>query len=311
MTMIMILLLILVLAVLLGGSFYAYRRTFFSPQDNRERIPDFSSPRYDKDREQILLFCQKLIDRPCEYVTVESHDGWTLSGRYYHQQDGAPLDIGFHGYKSSCLTDFSGGSILSLEMGHNLLLVDQRSHGKSQGHTITFGILERYDVLTWIDYAIDRFGSDTKITLYGISMGAATVLMASAFELPENVKGIVADCPYSSPKDIICHVMTQRGMKPILLWPFVRLGARIYGGFQICDTTAAQSVKTSKVPILLIHGEADSFVPCGMSAKIQLANPDKVRRFTFPDANHGLSFMVDAPRYRKLILDFVKEILEK
>lgn len=308
-TMIMILLLIFVLAVLLGGSFYAYRRVFFSPHEGREKIPDFSSHRYDNDRERILSFCEKLINRPCEYVTIESMDGWTLSGRYYHQQDGAPLDIGFHGYKSSCLTDFSGGSLLSFEMGHNLLLVDQRSHGKSQGHTIAFGILERYDVLSWVDYAIERFGADTKITLYGISMGAATVLMASAFDLPENVKGIVADCPYSSPKDIICHVMMQEGMKPALVWPFVRLAARIYGGFHICDTSAAQSVKTAKIPILLFHGEADSFVPCGMSAKIQLANPDRVRRYTFPGADHGLSFMIDAPRYRKLILDFANEIL--
>ncbi len=307
--MIIIILLILILAVLLGGSFYAYRRVFFSPKLGRENIPGFDAPRYDKDREQILLFCGKLINRPCEYVTAQSEDGWTLSGRYYHVKDGAPLDIGFHGYKSCCLTDFSGGSILSFEMEHNLLLVDQRAHGKSQGHTIAFGILERYDVLDWVRFALERFGPDTKITLYGISMGAATVLMASSLGLPENVKGIVADCPYSAPKDIICHVMEKENRKPWLVWPFVRLGARIWGGFHICDSSAAESVKTAKVPILVLHGEADTFVPCGMSAKIQLANPDMVRRFTFPGADHGLSFMVDASRYRKLIVDFTNEIL--
>ncbi len=307
--MIIILFLTLILAILLGGSFYAYRRVFFSPQAGREKIPSFDSPRYDKDRDQILHFCDKLINRPCEYVTVESEDGWTLSGRYYHVKDGAPLDIGFHGYKSCCLTDFSGGSILSFEMEHNLLLVDQRAHGKSQGHTIAFGILERYDVLDWVRFALERFGADTKITLYGISMGATTVLMASSLGLPENVKGIVADCPYSTPKDIICHVMVKKDMKPWLIWPFVRLGARIWGGFHICDSSAAESVKTAKVPILVLHGEADTFVPCGMSAKIQLANPDMVRRFTFPGADHGLSFMIDAPRYRKLVVDFANEIL--
>lgn len=308
--MTIILLLILLLALLLGASFYAYRRCFFSPQAGRDRIPDFDSTRYDNERDEILSFCKKLIDRPCEYVTAESEDGWTLSGRYYHVQDGAPLDIGFHGYKSCCLTDFSGGSILSFEMRHNLLLVDQRSHGKSQGHTIAFGIQERYDVRSWVYYALNRFGLDTQITLYGVSMGATTVLMASSLELPENVKGIVADCPYSSPKDIICHVMTSEGMKPALVWPFVRLGARIYGGFHICEISAADAVKAAKIPVLLLHGEADTLVPCYMSAKIQLANPELVKRYTFSGADHGLSFMVDAPRYRKLVVDFASQILK-
>lgn len=307
--MIFLFLLILILGVLLGGSYYAYRRCFFSPQEGRDVLPGFESERYDEHRDQILAFCDKLINRPCEYVTVESQDGWTLSGRYYHVADGAPLDIGFHGYKSSCLTDFSGGSLLSLEMEHNLLLVDQRSHGKSQGHTITFGVLERYDVVSWVYYALNRFGMDTKITLYGISMGGATVLMASNLELPENVKGIVADCPYSSPKEIICHVMRNEGMSPPLVWPFVRLAARIYGGFHICDASAVEAVKEAKIPILLLHGESDSFVPCEMSQKIQLSNPQLVRRFTFPGADHGLSFLMDGPGYRKIVVDFMDEIL--
>ena len=144
-----------------------------------------------------------LQNKPCEFVTIQSRDGLTLSGRYYHTADGAPLAIGFHGYKSCWLTDFCGGADIAFQMGQNVLLVDERAHGKSQGRTISFGIKERQDLLCWIDYALARFGSDVKILLYGVSMGGATVVMASELELPENVKGIVADCPYSAPLDVI------------------------------------------------------------------------------------------------------------
>ena len=108
---------------------------------------------------------QQLTNRPCESVTIVSADGLTLSGRYYHVRDGAPLDLCFHGYRSHPFTDFSGGAELSLSMGHNLLLVDQRAHGKSEGRTISFGILERQDVLCWANYAAERFGDQVQIIL--------------------------------------------------------------------------------------------------------------------------------------------------
>ena len=201
--MVFLVLLCLALAVLLGGGYYAYRVAFWSPKKGREDLPVHKGKQYEPHLPEIARLLQTLIDRPCEFVSVTSYDGLTLWGRYYHLADGAPLDIAFHGYRSAGLTDFCGGAEISREMGHNLLLIDQRAHGKSQGSTITFGIKERYDVLTWVDYALERFGKDTKILLYGISMGASTVLMASELPLPENVKGIVADCPYSSPTKII------------------------------------------------------------------------------------------------------------
>ena len=270
--MIFILLLCVVLLVLLGGGYYAYRVAFFSPMKDRERIPSTSGHQYDPYREEMARIYHQLNDRPCEFVTIFSHDGLKLSGRYYHVKDGAPLDIGFHGYRSSCLTDFSGGSELSFQLKHNVLLVDERAHGKSEGRTITFGIQERQDVLSWVDYAVERFGGDVKILLYGVSMGAATVLMASELDLPENVKGIIADCPYSSPEKIIRKVAVQMGISDRLAWPFVKIGAKVYGGFDISETDAARAVKNAKVPILIIHGEADGFVPCEMSEEVYQSN---------------------------------------
>ena len=306
--MIYLLILCVLLAVVLGGGYYAYRVAFFSPKKNRNRIPSTSGHQYDPYREEMARIYHQLNDRECEFVTVESFDGLKLSGRYYHIQDGAPLDIGFHGYRSSPMTDFSGGSELSFNLGHNVLLVDQRAHGKSEGRTITFGIKERWDVLSWVNYASEHFGADTKILLYGISMGAATVLMASELELPKNVRGIIADCPYASPMKIILHV--AKGM-PLPLWlvkPFVILGAKIFGGFDIHEMDAARAVKHAEVPILIIHGEADGFVPCEMS-DIVSENPDLVTRHTFPGADHGISYLVDSNRYRKLVTEFMQKVL--
>ncbi len=305
----MMILFLIVAAVVLGGSYYAYRIAFFSPAENREKIPEIAGEMYAPYRDRLTEMFRETIERPYEPVTIRSHDGLTLFGRYYHTADGAPLDIGFHGYRSCYVADFCGGSTMSLSQGHNLLLIDQRAHGKSQGKTISFGINERRDALSWIHYAIDRFGADTKICLYGVSMGAATVLMASGLDLPGNVKGIIADCPYAKASDIIVEVGKKMHFPAWFTVPCAWLGARIYGGFNLHETDAVRAVQNTKVPILIIHGEDDAFVPAYMSAQAQQANPQMVRRETFPGAGHAMSYMVDAERYWKIATEFMKEVL--
>lgn len=299
--MILLLLLLLLLTFVFGGSYYAYRIAFYNPPSDPEKAPNMDGSVYEPYREEITRLYRQIRDRECEPVTIFSDDGLKLYGRYYHIRDGAPLDIGFHGYRSRSFTDFAGGSELSFEMGHNLLLVDQRAHGRSEGRTISFGIRERWDVLSWVDYSRERFGEDIPIFLYGVSMGAATVLMASGLELPENVKAIVADCPYTRPIDIILHVGRSNPLPQWLIRPFVILGAKIYGGFDLLETDAVTSVKNAKIPILIIHGESDHFVPPAMS---ELSHP-KLERITFPGADHALSFLSDTPRYRQIIRNFI------
>ena len=307
--MVILVLLCLVLAVLLGGGYYAYRVAFWSPQKGREDLPVHKGKQYEPHLDTIARLLQTIIDRPCEFVSTTSYDGLTLSGRYYHAADGAPLDIAFHGYRSAGLTDFCGGAELSRELGHNLLLIDQRAHGKSQGRTISFGIKERWDVLSWVDYALERFGPDTKILLYGISMGASTVLMATELPLPVNVRGIVADCPYSSPTKIIMTVARKMRIPAPLAAAFSWVGAKVYGRFDLRETDPLRAVKQAKVPILVIHGESDGFVPCDMSGEIQRANPQKVYRCTFPGADHGISFLTDPDRYRHIVKEFSDKVL--
>lgn len=298
-----------VTVVILLGSYYAYRIAFYAPKKNRDQVVKPKDPQYDPYREEMRRLFRQLNDRPCEFVSITSRDGLTLSGRYYHIKDGAPLDIGFHGYRSHPLTDFSGGTELSFQMGHNVLLIDERAHGRSDGHTISFGILERLDLLCWVDYAIDRFGADVQIILYGVSMGGATVLMASDLNLPDNVKAIIADCPYGNPLDVILHVGKDTAFPNWLIKPFALMAARVYGGFDLLETDAVRAAANTNVPILIIHGEDDRYVPCQMSEAVANANPKMVQRFTFPGAAHGISYLTDTPRYHRIVTEFLKEVL--
>ena len=310
--------LIAILVLLLTGLLFAYRsfrvafRSRGTPGARAQNI--YSLPKgaqYEENREYMLSLIAEMDAIPFEPVTITSFDGTKLFGRYYHVQDGAPLHIQFHGYHGAALRDFCGGNKIVREMGCNSLVIDQRAHGKSGGRVITFGIKERQDCLCWIRYACTRFGEQIPIFLSGVSMGAATVLMASELPLPENVRGILADCPFSSPEAIIKKVVRDMGLPPRLSFPFVRLGARLFGHFSVTEASAVQAVKQAKVPILLIHGDDDRFVPCEMSKEIAAACKSPVMLETFPGAGHGLSYMKDTARYIQVTKEFLARCEEK
>ncbi|MBQ4527492.1 MAG: alpha/beta hydrolase [Clostridia bacterium] len=245
-----------------------------------------------------------------EQVSIVSYDGLKLVGNYYESCEGAPLFIFFHGYRSSALRDGSGGFWHLTKKGYNVLLVDQRSHGKSDGRTISFGINERRDCISWINYVINRFGKDVKIILMGVSMGASTVLMASEQGLPDNVKGIVADCGYSSPKKIIKSEIKQMKMPACILYPLAKLSARIFGGFNLDGADTCMAVSKCSVPILIIHGEGDRFVPYYMAKEIVDACRCDVTFLSVPNAGHAMSFYQDMQGYTKALDDFAVKILK-
>jgi len=289
------------------GVLYAYCVTFRSPDKVQNDI--FNIPNTEQYQQQRDVMCRMIRDMdavPCRRVTIRSRDGLTLSARYYHQADGVPTAICFHGYRGTSIRDFCGGGQLCLSHGHNLLLVDQRAHGESEGRVITFGIRERFDCLDWIRWAEEQ--GAPAILLYGISMGGATVLMAAGEELPPTVRAVIADSPYSSPEAIIAKVSRDRRLPPVLAMPLIRTAARVLGSFSLTECTAADAVRNTDLPILIIHGEDDRFVPCEMSAEIAAANP-AIRRCTFPGAGHGISYMKDTPRYHALVNAFLAEVL--
>jgi fermentation-respiration switch protein FrsA (DUF1100 family) len=184
-------------------------------------------------------------------------------------------------------------------LGRSALIVDQRCSGKSGGHVITFGVREHRDCLSWVDFAVEHFGPDVKLILTGISMGASTVLMAAGRDLPENVIGILADCGFTSAKEIIQEVIKQMGLPPKPCYPFVKLGAKLFGGFELEEYSAIEAVKQAKKPVIFFHGESDDFVPCWMSEKMYEACTSRKQLVKVPGAGHGLAFPVDQEGYLK------------
>ena len=259
---------------------------------------------YEAFRPQMEAWTREVRAMPRQHFTIRSFDGLTLHGNFFEYAPGAPMEIMFHGYRGSAERDLSGGVQRCFQLGRSVLLVDQRTSNRSEGKVITFGIHEHRDCLSWVDFAVKHFGPDVKIILTGISMGAATVMMAADKELPPNVMGILADCGYTSAKDIIRKVIRDMGLPPALGYPFVRLGARLYGGFDPEEDSPIEALKQAKVPVIFYHGEADDFVPCDMSRKNYEACASRKALITVPGAGHGLSFPVDPERYLKTLKDF-------
>ena len=148
-----------------------------------------------------------------------------------------------------------------------------------------------------IDFMLAHFGPDVKIILTGISMGASTVLMASDKNLPSNVVGILADCGFHSGREVICAVADSMHLPSKLLYPFVKLGARLFGRFDLEELTAVDSVRNCKIPVLFFHGADDDYVPSYMSQKNYDACRSRKKLIFIPGAGHGLSFPVDQDRY--------------
>ncbi len=299
----------------IGSVYFAFCAAFLMPKNFKKdvhELPKGLRIEWGKERMHQLIDETDVI--PFEEVYIQSFDGLKLFGRYYHVADGAPLQIQFHGYKSPAVRDFAGGNKIAREMGHNTIIVDQRAHGKSEGRVITFGVNERKDALAWANYAMERFGEDVPVILSGVSMGAATVLMASALNLPSNVKGVIADCPYSDAVEAISISSEKRNFPKIikiLTKPLARIAAKTFGGFDIHTENVLSAVENSKVPILIIHGEDDRVVPCKMSEDIFNACKGIKYRETFPEAGHGVSFILDEKRYERITKNFINECLSK
>lgn len=279
-----------VVSVIYRMAFYTDRRRHPAP----DAIP--GGDQYARYAPKLAENVRKLMAQRYEPVEIRSFDGLKLAGRYYDAGEGAPVSIIFHGFRSSSMRDASGGAPFCMGRGFSVLAVDQCAHGESEGRTITYGIKERVDCLSWIDYVIGRCGPDVRILLMGVSMGAATVMMASESGFPPNVKGIAADCGYTSPKAIIRKVIRDWGLPDRLIIPFVKLTARI-AGFSLSESSAISAAKTFNVPTAIIHGDADRLVPVEMGRAIAGANPEMCTFTVINGAGHGMGYYVDEEKY--------------
>lgn len=296
-----------IVAAVLLIAYGCYRFAFYAPP--RKPLPPdvIELPEgavYEPFYPQMEEWVRQIRAMPREDVKITSFDGLTLHGTFYEYAPGAPVELMFHGYRGTAERDLSGGVIRCFQVRRSALIVDQRCASRSDGSTITFGIREHKDCLAWIDFAISKFGPDVKLVLTGISMGAATVLMAGGEKLPPNVVGILADCGYTSAREIMEEVSRKMGLPPKICYPFVKLGAKLFGRFDPDENAPLEAAARCKVPVIFFHGEADDFVPCAMSRANFEACAAPKKLVTIPGAGHGLAYAVEPERYVKELYEF-------
>ena len=240
-------------------------------------------------------------------VYITSEDGLRLHGFWIPAEEPKGTVLMAHGYRSTMLIDFHLGFELFHRLGYNILVPEQRTHGESEGTFITFGVKESRDMKRWLEYYVKEIGK-WPVFLYGISMGASTMLYLADRNLPGNVRGIIADCGFTSPAEIIASVYKRvirlPGMIP--LW-IANLYSHLFAGFGFWEKNTINTLRRSKYPVMLIHGDNDSFVPCEMTRRAYNACTGKKELLIVPGAEHGFSFIEDGYTYTASIIEFLKE----
>lgn len=310
MSPILFILLALVIMILISGGY-----VFVMACVRRKDLPwlveeEIKRTPYGRFYEYMAFGDQWLKDHHAQDVYIESDDGLRLHAYWIPAVNPKGTMLLAHGYRSTMLADFGISFECYHSLGMNLLVPHQRSHGESQGRFITFGVKESKDMLNWIRFHNRQFGHYQMI-LTGLSMGASTMLYLADADLPKNVKGIIADCGFTSPKEILSTVFRRVVHLPAVptLWA-AELFARLFAGFSLYEKDTRRSLSNSKVPVLMIHGTGDDFVPCEMTKQGYAACTGPKHILLVEGAEHGVSFIVDQQACTSMLLDFLKTNVE-
>ena len=299
-----------VAAVIAFECTYFYRRTMKRQKAKTERTIKMAGTDWSKYMPFINERKQYMLTQPHSDVFINAKDGIKLHGTYFPVEDESKVVICFHGYTSEGMKDYIALSGYYLKNGYSMLVVDERAHGQSEGEHIGFGCLDRFDALCWINFIIEKCTDKVQILLHGTSMGGATVLMTSGLDLPKQVKGIISDCGFTSPKYVFTHVLhTMYHMPAFPIIQITSAANKLIAGYGMDDCNAAREVKKAKLPILLIHGDADFFVPCRMCDEIyeNCASPKK--KLIVQGASHAESYYKDTAAYEQALNDFIEKTI--
>jgi len=241
----------------------------------------------------------------CTDVELISRDGIRLAGHFYECPTAKRIIIAMHGWRSSWSKDFGVISQFFHSADCSVLYAEQRAQNQSEGEYMTFGLMERYDCLDWVNWVNEQFGDSLPVYLAGVSMGATTVLMAADLDLPDNVCGIIADCGFTSPYAIWKHVVDHNLHLPYSLYESqvnkivqkkIRMGPQ--------DHSTVEALQSCSIPVLFIHGADDSFVPVSMTYENYRACSAPKELLIVPGAEHGMSYIVEQEKYEDTVCSF-------
>ncbi len=265
---------------------------------------------YEPATEATKKWLKWLDTRSTKDITIASYDGIKLHAfLLFSKEKSDKYVIAMHGFNTCGRNDFASVLPYFYENNINVLVPDQRVHGKSEGKYKGFGTLERYDVKAWAEYLTNKFGNNIKIALHGVSMGGASVIMASGLKLPDTVKCVTADCAFTSPIEIFKHVLkTKYHVPAFLVIPIMNRICKLVckWDFYQCDTR--DIISKSKYPYLFIHGAEDRYVPTYMSKQNYDACNSLKRIHIVEGARHGMSYCVDPKGCKNAIEEFYNAV---
>ena len=252
-----------------------------------------------------------LKEHEAQDIYIQNRENMKLHGLWVPAMNPKGTVILAHGYCSWYLLDFAVVFDVYNKLGFHILVPEQRSHGKSEGKYITFGVKESEDMQDWLAYHNANWG-ELPLFFHGMSMGASTVLYLADADLPNNVRGIIADCGFTSPKEIIKRVYKELIHLPPgpAIWA-ADIFARVFAGFSLTQKDTRKSLQNCKVPVLMIHGMADDFVPCAMTRQGYAACRGEKQLLLVAEATHGISFLKDPVGYTSAIFYFVKRQIKQ
>lgn len=265
---------------------------------------------YGKYYDSIVAAHHWLLEHKAQDIYIKSDDGLTLHGLWIPARNPRGTVLLAHGYRSTMLVDFGVAFDFYYSRGMNLLIPEQRAHGQSQGRFITFGVKESADMCKWLKFHNEHH-SQYPVVLHGLSMGASTVLYLANKDIPQNVKGIIADCGFTSPKDILSSVFTRVTHLPATpsIWVTEFL-ARSFAGFSLSQCDTRITLADSRLPVIMVHGTQDNFVPCKMTEEGFASCKGDKKLLLVDGADHGVSFLVAPERYAQLVSEFLNRFIK-
>ena len=247
-----------------------------------------------------------------KWVVKSADDNLKLDANYISAANSKKTVIILHGFMNN--KDTMGAyAAMFHKLGYNTLLPDARGHGQSQGNYIGYGWREKVDVKKWAKDVIQKNGSDSKIAIFGVSMGGATTMMASGLTMPRQVKAYIEDCGYTNVKDEVEHEAEDLYHLPTFpRFPLVEVLSgitRLRAGYFLGDGSSIRQVAKNKRPMFFIHGEKDTFVPTKMVYDNYQASKGKKELWIVPGAKHAKSFATKPAQYQKKVKAFLNRYL--
>lgn len=249
-------------------------------------------------------------EQDTERINMTSYDDLDLVAQFIdHEDDNNQAVILAHGFRNTG-DDMGKLAQMYYERGFDILLPDARGHGESAGDYIGYGWHDRLDYLDWIDLLIEEYGAED-IILHGNSMGAATVLMTSGEDLPEEVKGIIADSGYSTVKDELAHQLKHLyGLPAFPLLDVTSVITKVRAGYMLGEASAIAQVEENDLPLFIIHGEDDDLVPTEMAHEIfEVAGGEK-ELWLVPETGHTKAFDNVTEEFQERVGKFIDQVID-